>query len=377
MVKYRLNASRFLVAVATLVFLGIGTSCGRFNVKSESTTNISRESRMGSSDSIDKPEIIDHIRMELCSGVVVDAKVITPEGFEGQASSYLASARINDIKDVCDSLGFNANDIVVTSGNVFQYGNINVSCGETINYTTEIGDKYAVYIDYDMYAGVTDVLADIPEIEGYGRDKSLPDVSMEEARAEAVTFLDKLGLNDVMETGIYALPVEYHMLDEADAVEIGMLSEDKALAEKWKEIGGCYQLEYVFCVDNIPLYKYGYVTTDDTAVDGGLIRLLVSRDGVQRAEIPTHFFITETFVLDTPLLTAEEILEHYKIKMENLIMPDDYIVTELSLCYFPKITDTVDRQYCIIPAWQITMKNSQNFEWSVLYDAANGDEIVW
>lgn len=377
MKQYKLNWTRFLVPFVVVAFLGIGTSCGHTDATPESTTSMNWETRKRSNNSVENPANDEHIRMELCSNVVVDANVATPEGFEGQASSYLASAYINKTQDICDALGFNQGDVVVTSDKVFQYNDITVCCGETINYTTEIGDKYAVYIDYDMYAGLTDISADIPEIEGYGKDETLPDISIEEARTEAVGFLDKLGLHDVMETDIYALPVEYHMLDEADAIEIGMLSEEKALAEKWKEIGGCYQLEYVFCIDNIPLYKYGYVTTDDTAVDGGLIRLLVSRDGVQRAEIPARLFITETVESATSLLTAEEILEHYKTKMENLIMTDNYTVTDISLCYFPKIIDTVDRQYCLVPVWQITIKNSQNYEWSVLYNATNGDEIVW
>ncbi len=315
----------------------------------------------------------DESRIEdsLCDNVIVNADVVVPEGFQGVAAVYNAGVQYFQEDAVMNALGVEKAKATSPAEGLYQYedqtfGFDNSATGN-FYYYSKAGDSYKVFNPYDIseYAG----------IENLGEGKDLDFMSAEEAENKVLDTLADIGIGNAVILHTYALPVEYHKYREEEEVKSGYLTESEQLGEQWDVLGGCYELELTTCYDNIPLYEEGYVAADDSAFNGGKIKAVISKNGIEKLEIPNQYVANDTVTEAEPVLSPSEILPFLKTKMENIILTDTYTVEKLRLCYFSSVVNKGEGLFRLIPAWEITLKGETDGDVVYLFQADDGVEI--
>lgn len=157
-----------------------------------------------------------------------------------------------------------------------------------------------------------------PEIEGLGEGKELSFLSTKEAESQVKEVLSQIGFSEVKLLEICVLPVAWHRCQEEQEIAAGLLKEEEKLGDRWDAFGDCYVLTLTPCYDGIPLYENSYTLPDDSAVNGGRIRAILSKDGIQMLEVPNRYAAERTADAQK-LLTREEILDKMSEKSAEII----------------------------------------------------------
>ncbi|MBD5464587.1 MAG: hypothetical protein HDR22_01990 [Lachnospiraceae bacterium] len=315
----------------------------------------------------------NRIEDSLCDNVIVDADVVVPEGFQGVAAVYNAGIQYFQEEAVMGVFGVEKEHTTNPAEGLYQYegqtfGFANSVAGN-FYYYSKTGDSYKVFNPYNI--------SECANMENLGEGKDLDFMSAEEAGNKVLGTLSDMGIDNAIILHTYALPVEYHKYQEEEEVENGYLMESERLGEQWDVLGGCYELELTTCYDNIPLYEEGYVAADDSAFNGGKIKAIISKNGIEKLEIPNQYVRNDTVIEAEPVLSPDEILQYLKIKMENIILTDTYTVKKVRLCYLPSVVNKGEGLFQLIPIWEITLNGETDGDVVYLFQANDGVEIQW
>ena len=315
----------------------------------------------------------NHISMELCENVKVDANVKVPDGFSGSAYRYDAYVAPFTLENILPLFELDEKDVEKLSENLYRYQDTffeisNDICGSLV-INTESVDYYYKY-NSDYLEACTDMI-------DFGENKELAFKKSELVKTEVCEKLKSIGINNVVVKHIYALPVEYHQYIEKTYIESGMMEENKQLGERWNSIGDCYEIVLTTEIDGIPIFEDTYVAEDDTAFNGGKIQILFSEEGIKYLNAPNQYRIREQEYEIVNVLGNEEILDVIKNKMTSIILTDTYTVTELELCYLPQIINKQLGDFWMLPVWNVTLIASDGTSINYLFRADNGEEIQW
>ena len=354
-----------LILTVCLCFI---TACGNGDAAEETTKGAdANEQSTGTEEVQTNP---DHIKKErLCDNVTVDAEVIIPDGYSGEAPVYDGYVVDYDIEKVCKALNIDFSSFTQVADGLFKkddktFLNFTKGINGSFNFRTEIGNIYTSYYPDEKV-----------EISGYGENKELDFMSKQEVIDRMQTVLTDIGIENSRLLHIYALPVEYHQYRENEYVKEGYLSEDKKLGDRWNDYGGCYELIFTTEINRIPLTEFGYTAADDFGYNGCEISVLYSADGIQYISASNRYRADESSAENKVLLSADEILDHLKSKFESIIMDGDYVVKEIKLCYFPQIVDKKEGKFRIIPIWQITINDEEYGDFHYRFSAVDGTEL--
>ena len=359
---------RAIVILVLTVCLCFVTACGNGGAAEETTKGAAAAEQ--STDTKEAQVNPDHIKKELCDNVTVDAKVIIPDGYSGEAPVYEASVVYYDKEKVCKALNIDFSSFTQVVDGLFKkdektFLQFADSISGGFSFSTEIGNLYANYNPDDEKI----------EISGYGENKELDFMSQREVIDKVQAVLTDMGIENIRLLHIYALPVEYQQYIENTYVEGGYLSEDEKLGDRWNDYGGCYELIFTTELNRIPLTEFGYTAADDSAYNGCEISVLYSADGIQELLASNQYRADESSAENKVLLSADEILDHLKSKFESIIMDGDYVVKEIKLCYFPQIIDKKEGKFRIIPIWQITINDEEYGDFHYRFSAVDGTEL--
>ena len=354
-----------LILTVCLCFV---TACGNGGAAEETTKGAAAaEQSTGTEEVQTNP---DHIKKDLCDNVTVDAKIIIPDGYSGEAPVYEASVVYYDKERVCKALNIDFSSFTQVADGLFKKdGNTFLRVADSISgrigFGTEIGDLYTIHAPDDEKI----------EISGYGENKELDFMPQQEVIDRVQTVLTDMGIENIRLLHIYALPVEYQQYIENTYVEGGYLSEDEKLGDRWNDYGGCYELVFTTELNRIPLTEYYYTAADDSVYNGCEISVLYSADGIQELSASNQYRADESSAENKVLLSADEILDHLKSKFESIIMDGDYVVKEIKLCYFPQIIDKKEGKFRIIPVWQIIINYDEYGCLRYRFNAVDGTEL--
>ena len=353
-----------LILTVCLCFV---TACGNGGAAEETTKGAdATEQSTGTKEAQVNP---DHIKKDLCDNVTVDAKVIIPDGYSGEAPIYDGYVVDYDIEKVCKALNIDFSSFTQVADGLFKkdektFLNFTKGINGSFNFRTEIGNIYTSYYPDEKI-----------EISGYGENKELDFMSQQEVIDRMQTALTDIGIENSRLLHIYALPVEYHQYSENEYVKEGYLSEDEKLGDRWNDYGGCYELIFTTEINRIPLTEFSYVAADDFGYNGCEISVLYSADGIQYISASNRYRVDESSAENKVLLSANEILDHLKSKFESIIMDGDYVVKEIKLCYFPQIIDRKEGKFRIIPIWQITISSEEYGDFHYRFNAVDGTAL--
>ena len=354
-----------LILTVCLCFV---TACGNGGAAEETTKGAAAaEQSTGTKEAQVNP---DYIKKDLCDNVTVDAKVIIPDGYSGEAPIYDGYVVDYDIEKVCTALNIDFSSFTQVVDGLFKkdektFLNFTKGINGSFNFRTEIGNLYSTYDPDDEKV----------EISGYGENKELDFMSQSEVIDRVQAVLTDIGIENIRLLHIYSLPVEYHQYVENIYVEGDYLSEDKKLGDRWNDYGGCYELVFTTELNRIPLTEYYYTAADDSVYNGCEISVLYSADGIQYISASNRYRADESSAENKTLLSADEILGYFKNKFESIIMDGDYVVKEIKLCYFPQIVDKKEGKFRIIPIWQITINDEEYGDFHYRFSAVDGTEL--
>ncbi len=310
------------------------------------------------------------IQKSLCDNVTVDAQIVVPEGFAGKANVY--EANVEGIQEdlVWNTLGIEKEKTTQVAEGLYTYNENFVefsgAMAGSFVFTTSEGENYKTYDTYD---------ASESNVSNVGENVELTFMGKQDAENSVKEMLSQMGIGEAEVTHTYALPVAYHQYVENTEIESGLLETSEQLGEQWNSLGDCYEIQLTTQYDEIPLCEEGYVAADDSCVDGGKITAIISSKGVQELEIPNQYVVNEENAQEKNILPAEQILEKLKTKMENIILTDEYTVTELKLCYYPEIINKEEGKFQLIPVWEIMLNGKEDGEISYFFQAEDGTEI--
>lgn len=315
----------------------------------------------------------DHINMELCENVNVDADIAVPNNFSGSVNKYKAYVEPFARDDVLKIFGLSKQDVEQLSDNLYRNENTFFEFSDEISGSlsikTENADCYYMYNSYYTQA--------CSNIENFGEDQELDFQSSEMVKEEVLELLKEIGINNAVVKHIYALPVEYHQYIEKIYAENGMLKESEMLGERWNDIGDCYEIVLTTEYDDISIYEDTYVAEDDSAYNGGKIQVIYSKDGIQRLDVPNQYRTMKQDFETVQVLGTEEILSIIKTKMNNMILTENYTVTKLELCYLPQIINKKSGDFLMQPIWKVTLNGEDITDINYLFKADTGEEIQW
>lgn len=353
------------IMLVVLAFSMLLSACGAKEATTTTNENIVNE---GTSTDASWSENI--IQKSLCDNVTVDAKVIVPEGFKGAVNIYDAG-----VEGIQKDLAFQTFQIeqekaTQVAEGLYAYNDSFIEFSDAVSgsfsYTAKGGEQYKTYDDYE---------AEESKVANVGENVELTFMSRQDAENKAKKILAEIGINETAVTHIFALPVAYHQYVENTEVKEGVLESSKALGRQWENLGDCYEVQLTTQYDGIPLCEEGYIAADDSGVNGGKITAIISTEGVQQLDVPNQYIVDNKTVQEQKILTTQDILEKLKNKMENIILTDEYTVTKLELCYYPKIMDKEKAIFKLIPVWEITLNGEEDGEITYIFQASDGTEI--
>ncbi|MDE7333341.1 MAG: hypothetical protein K2O16_14140 [Lachnospiraceae bacterium] len=317
--------------------------------------------------------LVDHINMELCENVNVDADIAVPNNFSGSVNKYKAYVEPFVRDDVLKLFGVSEQDVEQLSDNLYRnestFFEFSNEVSGSLSIKTENAGCYYMYNpDYAESCSI---------IENFGEDQELDFQSSGMVKEEVIELLEEMGINNAVVKRMYALPVEYHQYIEKTYAENGMLKESDMLGERWNDIGDCYEIILTTEYDDISIYEDTYVAEDDSVYNGGKIQVIYSRDGIQRLDVPNQYRIMEQDFETEQVLGTEEILSVIKTKMNNMILTENYTVTKLELCYLPQIINKKSGDFLMQPIWKVTLNGEDITGINYLFKADIGEEIQW
>jgi hypothetical protein len=313
----------------------------------------------------------NHIDMELCENVNVDADMVVPDNFSGSANKYKAYVVPFGRDEVLALFGLSQNDVEKLSDDLYKDENTFFEFSDEISGSLSVKTENAGC--YYMYN--SDYAEACSDIENFGENQELDFQSSEMVKQEVLELLKEIGINNAVVKHIYALPVGYHQYIEKIYVENGMLKESEMLGERWNDIGDCYEIVLTTEYDGIPIFEDTYVAEDDSAYNGGKIQVIYSKDGIQRLNVPNQYQIAEQNFETVQILGTEEILSVIKKKMNNMILTENYTVTKLELCYLPQIKNKNSGEFLMQPIWKVTLNGEDITDINYLFKADTGEEI--
>lgn len=315
----------------------------------------------------------NHINMELCERVNVDADIVVPNNFSGSANKYKAYVVPFVRDDVWALFGLSQHDVEKLSDNLYRDENTFFEFSDEISGSLSIKTENAgCYYMYNSYYSEA-----CSVIENFGENQELDFQSSEMVKKEVLELLKEIGINNAVVKHIYALPVGYHQYIEKIYAENGMLKESEILGERWNDIGDCYEIVLTTEYDGIPIFEDTYVAEDDSAYNGGKIQVIYSKDGIQGLNVPNQYRIVEQDFEAVQVLGTEEILSVIKEKMNNIILTENYTVTKLELCYLPQIINKKSGDFLMQPIWKVTLNGEDVTDINYLFKTDTGEEIQW
>ncbi len=313
------------------------------------------------------------IYANLLEHVFVDAEVIVPSNLKEEIAVYTATVVGFEEEKTMSALGYDKEEFSAVSEGLYkhkleekgvQFSNEYVA--GSLSFHTKVGSRSYVY---DARYENTDEYSHITNL-GEGKEFDL--FTSEDAKEMVKGCLKEIGIEQVRVNTILALPASFQQYEENKRVEAGQLEEKEVLGTKWKD---SYYMELTSLIDGIPLYESTYVASDDSAYNGGKIQAIVAAEGIEYLVVPNRYEMNGMKIKKENILSAQEILQKLKDKMENIILTEDVVVKKLELYYFPSIVDSQKGEFAMIPVWKFTLEDSYT-DYIYLFNAINGDEII-
>lgn len=368
--KMQKRAIFLLALLSVMTFIG----CGNSVVNEEKTGEPQVDIQLNSQDvDEEQVEVTDRIQNQLLEKVFVNAQVIVPSNFSGEANVYTASVEGFEEEKVMSALKINKEDLTILAEELYKHKSeeiilqfANEAAAGNLSFHTEPGSRFYIYDSrYDD-------LEEYAHIANLGEGKEMETFSSEEAQSKILECLKAMGIDSVSINSICALPAGFQQYEENKRVDKGQLKEADKLGDKWED---SYFMELTTTIEGIPLYESSYVAQDDSVYNGGRITALVSKQGIQYLVVPNQYRIDAESASPQQILSAKQILEKLKFKLENIILTEELTVEELKLYYFPSIIDTKEGEFQMIPVWKITLRDSLT-EFTYLFHAIDGVEII-
>lgn len=362
------------VILANLLIALLFSACSN-TMDTNLTQNEEKQTTQEVNPNIEHEQIeqADRIQKKLLEKVSVDAEVIIPPNFSGEAVIYTASVEGFDEEKVMSALELNKQDFTVLAKELYKYKAeetilqfANEAVAGSLSFHTEAGGRSYIY---DSRYVNPEEYAHIPNL---GEGKEFDDFGSETAKNRILECLKGMGIDAVKVNVVSALPASFQQYEEDKRVKAEQLEAADKLEEKWED---SYFIELTTTISGIPVYESTYVSQDDSAYNGGRITAIISAKGIQYLTVPNQYRIDETTANNQRILSAEQILEKLKFKLENIIMTEELEVQKLELYYFPSIVDTQKGEFQMTPVWKITLKDSYT-EFIYLFNAVNGVEII-
>lgn len=253
-------------------------------------------------------------------------------------------------------------------------------------YWNEEKDKY--YNSYNIYSG-EETYNTISQYNNIGqmftqkRDFSF--ASANQAEQTVRNLLESLGLSDlVLVRTLYldhktmAKVGDILSTDEQSASIKGDTSEnnDYPLKENWSEADDCYQFCFLINVSCVPL-SYRFIIRDTGTYCGSEVLVRFSKDGIINLSVSTPWLVGNIAYTTTESISAREVFEKAKEKLEHVLTYQDLVFEKVNLEY----------QYCqnkdswqLRPIWVVTASHKmeyiegRSFEY-VYIDALTGKEL--
>ena len=184
-----------LILTVCLCFV---TACGNGGAAEETTKGAAAtEQSTGTKEVQLNP---DHIKKDLCDNVTVDAKIIIPDGYSGEAPVYEASVVYYDKEKVCKALNIDFSSFTQVADGLFKkdektFLRVADSISGGIGFRTEIGDRYAIYDPDDEKIGIS----------GYGENKELDFMSQQVVIDKVQAVFTDMGIENSQLLHIYSL----------------------------------------------------------------------------------------------------------------------------------------------------------------------------
>lgn len=365
---------KILKHIYTFIFTGFMmlcflTSCSKDNIQKENPNNKSTTlnhkeiTENPNQDAWDNEKISRQINENLMADLIVEL----PEAFTGEVKVWNAERKKLNKEKVLEIIFSEEANVEHPVEEVYYTDNKNLNIGSYLNYTT----KNAQY-----YSSVYSPERCTEHIE-------LPFMKIDLAKQEVLNLLQDIGLDNVTTNHIYTMTPNLMEQIEKEKTKDKNFNEDlksgRAIYKgAWGDDDGCYVFEFVQSYDGIPLIKDAYVTSDDSIVFGGKIRVYYTNFGIEAINIDAIYDLVDVSEVSKPI-DPSRALDLLKRKYDTIIMTDNMVVSRMNFTYIPILNDRHGETFRLIPVWDITVTPEEEqeipIENHIYFNAVTGEEF--
>ncbi|WP_156136476.1 hypothetical protein [Candidatus Soleaferrea massiliensis] len=218
----------------------------------------------------------------------------------------------------------------------------------------------------------------------YLSDQNLPFMTQEEARAEAISLLESLHIENMEVQKLYVLAdglvLKANNADGSAEESNNSVSED-VQGDGWKD---CYYLSLREKIDDIDLMDMPNGNPDgDAYVTGVSAQIVLSADGVEYFSLDGHYSITAEGT-GGKTVSIQDAVAAVKEKYARQTLDRPIAIREISMSYAPRAVNKEQNEYELVPVWlfktsqEIQAINAENAEEKTAYlliDARTGEEL--
>lgn len=202
------------------------------------------------------------------------------------------------------------------------------------------------------------------EIEGFSR---------QEVVDQTKQWLNELGIDNVGEPNVVVLDFDT-LSKEYESLEESFAKEGEAFEKDDEGYYLIFRSEY----KDIPLLAQDYYLRDKTMCFGSVIKMIVTRSGLQQITMQGIYDINEVSESQKSIYDFNLLMEAVKVRYQDVILAEPVKITKIELIYAPDVVSVGPIVYKLSPCWAIyatTGKEDERANIYFYYSALTGEEL--
>ena len=201
----------------------------------------------------------------------------------------------------------------------------------------------------------------------------IPGFDKQQTISRAKEWLREIGVEDVGEPKAAAL--DYETLSEQYEKLDGDFPKD---SEPFTPEDEGYYLVFRCEYDGIPFLAQNYVLTGKTQCSGSVIKMIVTRDGLQELYADGIYELQENNETFDCIYDFNQIIRKAETKFQDVMLDEPVKINRIELIYAPDVTSVNPITYKLSPCWVFyaaSSSQSKSTDMFFYYSAITGEEL--
>lgn len=201
----------------------------------------------------------------------------------------------------------------------------------------------------------------------------IPGFDKQQTISQAKEWLREIGIEDVGEPKAAAL--DYETLSEQYENLDGDFPKD---SEPFTPEDEGYYLVFRCEYDGIPFLAQNYVLTGKTQCSGSVIKMIVTRDGLQELYADGIYELQENNETFDCIYDFNQIIRKAETKFQDVMLDEPVKINRIELIYAPDVTSVNPITYKLSPCWVFyaaSSSQSKSTDMFFYYSAITGEEL--